>query len=71
MNERLQKLLLDTKSAFKPPALKQKEAYGRLALTMSTASLIGSVTVMFSEPSLTVSVGSRVGALVFWDVLLF
>jgi hypothetical protein len=71
MNERLQKLLLDTKSAFKTPTLKQKEAYGRLAHTMSAASLIGSVTVMFTEPSLTVSVGSRIGALVFWGVLLF
>lgn len=71
MNERLRKLVQETKSAIKTPTLKQKEAYGRFAHTMSAASLIGSVTVMFTEPSLTVSVGSRIGALVFWGVLLF
>ena len=71
MNERLQKLLQETKSAIKTPTLKQKEAYGHLAHTMSAASLIGSVTVMFTEPSLTTDVGARIGALVIWDVLLF
>lgn len=71
MNKRLNQLLLETKSAFRNPTLKQKEAYGRLAHTLSAASLVGAVTVMFTETVATPYVVAKIGALVFWGVLLF
>lgn len=71
MRKRLILLLDETKSAFRTPTLKQKEAYGRLSHTLSAASLIGSVTVMFTETEATAYVVSKVAALVFWGVLLF
>ena len=39
------------RAAFTAPNVKQKEAYGRFAHTLSAASLIGAVTLMFSETS--------------------
>lgn len=71
MGKRLNLLLEETKKAFRTPTLKQKEAYGRLSHTLSAASLIGAVTVMFTETQATAYVVSKVAALVFWGVLLF
>ncbi len=71
MKKRLNLLLQETKSAFRAPTLKQKEAYGRLSHTLSAASLIGAVTVMFTETHATAYVVSKIAALVFWGVLLF
>lgn len=71
MGMRLEKLLQETKSAFRTPTLKQKEAYGRLSHTLSVASLIGGVTVMFTETQATPYVVLKVAALVFWGVVLF
>lgn len=70
MNQRLKKLLSDAKSAVRTPTLKQKEAYGRFLHTLSAASLIGAVTVTFTEPYPTASVCAKVAALVFWSCLL-
>lgn len=68
---RLKKLVHETKCAFRTPTLKQKEAYGRLSHTFCAASLIGAVTVTFTEPQMTLAVVGKVAALVFWGVLLF
>lgn len=71
MGKRFSKLLDETKSAFSTPTPKQKEAYGRLSHTLCAASLAGAVTVMFTETHASPYVVSRIGALVFWGVLLF
>lgn len=71
MGKRLQRLLEETKSAFRTPTLKQKEAYGRLSHTLSAASLIAAVSVMFAETEASLYVVSKVVSLVFWGVLLF
>lgn len=71
MKERLKKLLVETRGAFRMPTVKQKEAYGRLSLTFCAASMIGAVTVIFTEEHATFSVLVKVAALIFWGVLLF
>lgn len=68
---RLKQLLHETKCAFRTPTLKQKEAYGRLSHTFCAASLIGAVTVTFTEANFTMASVGKVGALIFWGVLLF
>lgn len=68
---RLKKLLHETKCAFRTPTLKQKEAYGRLSHTFCAASLIGAVTVTFTESTFSLASISKVAALIFWGVLLF
>lgn len=71
MGKRLQWLLEETKNALRTPTLKQKEAYGRLSHTLSAVSMVGAVTVMFTEANVTIHVVSKIGALVLWGVLLF
>lgn len=71
MKKRFERLLQDIKSAFRTPTLKQKEAYGRLSHTLCAASLIGSVSVMFTETNLSWYVFFKIAALIFWAVLLF
>ena len=71
MKKRLQVLLKETSEAFQSPTLKQKEAYGRLSHTFCAASLIAAVSVMFSATEASLDVVARIGALVFWGVLLF
>jgi len=71
MNDRLKKLLVETRCAFLTPTVKQKEAYGRLSLTFCAASMIGAVTVIFTVEHATVSVLAKVAALIFWGVILF
>ena len=44
---------------------------GRLAHTLSAASLVGAVTVMFTETDATGYMLFEIGALIFWGVLLF
>jgi hypothetical protein len=70
MNPRLQKLVADTKSAFRTPTLKQKEAYGRLCHTFCAASVIGAVSVTFTETHITTAACIKVGGLIFWAALL-
>jgi hypothetical protein len=71
VRQRLQKLLQDAGSAIRTPTLKQKEAYGRFCHTLSAASLIASVSVMFTETKANPDVMLKIGALGFWGVLLF
>lgn len=71
MEKRLQKLFQETKTAFRTPTVKQKDAYGRLSHTLCAASMIGAVTVMFTETVATSYVLFKIGALIFWGVLLF
>ena len=71
MNERPKKLLVETMSAFRTPTLKQKEAYGRLSHTFCAASMIGAVTVIFTETHAALFVLAKIAALIFWGVLLF
>lgn len=68
---RLNKLLDETKCAFRTPTLKQKDAYGRLSHTFCAANLIGAVTVTFTEAQLSAASVGKVAALIFWGVLLF
>lgn len=65
------KLLDETIGAFRTPTLKQKEAYGRLSHTFCAASIIGAITVIFTENDATPMVLAKVAALIFWGVLLF
>lgn len=67
----LHKLLQESKLAFRSPTAKQKEAYGRLAHTLCAASLVGSVSVMFTETTASLYAFFKVAALLFWAVLLF
>lgn len=71
MQKELYGLLQETKSAFRTPTAKQKEAYGRLMHTLSAASFIGAVSVMFSETQASLYVVTKISALVIWGVLLF
>lgn len=71
MKQKLRNLLTETKSAFQTPTAKQKEAYGRLCHTICAASWIGAVTVIFTETQATPFVLAKIGALIFWGVLLF
>lgn len=71
MAKRLIGLLIETRNAFCAPDVKQKEAYGRLSHTLSAASLVGAVSVMFTETEATLYVSGKIAALVFWGVLLF
>ena len=71
MNKRIKTLLVETRSAFRTPTLKQKEAYGRLSHTFSAASWIGAVTVLFTETNATLFVLSKIAALIIWGVVLF
>lgn len=71
MNDRLKRLIVETKGAFRTPTLKQKEAYGRLSHTFCAASMIGAVTVIFTETHATMFVLAKIAALIFWGVLLF
>ncbi len=71
IHPRLEKLLDETKCAFRTPTLKQKEAYGRLSHTFCAASLIGAVTVTFTEANFSLTSVGKVAALIFWGVLLF
>ena len=71
MNSQLKRLLVETEIALRSPTLKQKEAYGRLSHTFCAASLIGAVTVMFTEANATLLVLAKIDALIFWGVLLF
>lgn len=71
MKKQLVMLLGETKSAFRSPTLKQKEAYGRLCHTFCAASLIGAVTVIFTETYVTQFALFKIAALIFWGVLLF
>ena len=71
MNKQLEKLLIETKSAFRTPTLKQKESYGRLSHTFCAASMIGAVTVIFTETQATFFVLAKIAALIFWGMLLF
>ena len=67
----LKKLLDDTRRAFRTPTVKQKEAYGRLSHTFCAASMIGAITVMFTEKDASLPVLAKIAALIFWGVLLF
>lgn len=67
----LRKLLAETGSAVRTPTLKQKEAYGRLSHTFCAASIIGAVTVFFTQPQTNGVLMAKIAALVFWGVLLF
>lgn len=58
-------------SVFKTPTTKQKEAYGRVFHTLSSASIIGAVSVMFTETQATLYVVTKICALFAWGVLLF
>lgn len=71
MTKPLIKLWTEAKSAFRTPTLKQKEAYGRLSHTLCAASLIGAVSVTFTETHASVPVLVKIAALIFWGVLLF
>jgi hypothetical protein len=71
MNQRLHALLNDIKSALTSPTQKQKESYGRMAQTLSTASFIGAVTVVFTEIHATLYVTAKIAALFFWGMVLF
>ena len=71
MSKRLETFIAETRRAFRTPTIKQKEAYGRLSLTFSAASMIGAVTVIFTEEYATLSVFAKVAALIFWGVILF
>jgi hypothetical protein len=64
-------LLADLGGALLSPSAKQKEAYGRFFHTLSAASIIGAITVAFSETHASWYVVSRVAALSSWGVVLF
>ena len=65
MSKQLKTLLAETTIAFRTPTLKQKEAYGRLSLTFCAASMIGAVTVIFTEGYATFFVLAKIAALIF------
>lgn len=67
----LKNLLVETKIAFRTPTVKQKEAYGRLSHTFCAASIIGAITVIFTENVVTLFVLAKVVALILWGILLF
>ena len=67
----LKNLLVETKIAFRTPTVKQKEAYGRLSHTFYAASIIGAITVIFTENVVTLFVLAKVVALILWGILLF
>ena len=67
----LKNLLVETKIAFRTPTVKQKEAYGRLSHTFCAASIIGAITVIFTENVVTLFVLAKVVALILWGMLLF
>lgn len=71
MKKQFKQLLLEIKSALRTPTVKQKEAYGRLSHSLSAATWIGSVTVMFTETEVTVYGMTKILALIFWGMLLF
>ena len=67
----LKRLKEETKGALRAPTKKQKEAYGRLSHTFCAASMIGAITVMFTEKDASLPVLAKIAALIFWGVLLF
>ena len=67
----LKRLIEETKGALRAPTMKQKEAYGRLSHTFCAASMIGAITVMFTEKDASLPVLAKIAALIFWGVLLF
>lgn len=71
MKKRFQPLLSQIQSALRTPSAKQKEAYGRFFHTMSAASFIGSITVIFSGLPVNANYFWKVAALIFFGVVLF
>ena len=67
----LKRLIEETKGALRAPTIKKKEAYGRLSHTFCAASMIGAITVMFTEKDASLPVLAKIAALIFWGVLLF
>ena len=67
----LKRLIEETKGALRAPTIQQKEAYGRLSHTFCAASMIGAITVMFTEKDASLPVLAKIAALIFWGVLLF
>lgn len=59
------------RDAVAEPTAKQKEAYGRLAHTLSAASLIGAVTIPWTSTGWTLDMALRTFALVVSSVVLF
>ena len=51
--------------------MKQKEAYARYAHALSVAGAIGSVSLVFSESSLTAFAVARAGAMLVLALVLF
>ena len=49
--------------AFKAPTLKQKEAHGRFAHTLSAAAVIGAITIVFTEGRVTPEIAWRIAGL--------
>jgi hypothetical protein len=46
---KIARLQTEIAAAFGSPTFRQKEAYARFAHTLAAASLIGAITIMFSE----------------------
>jgi len=63
-------LLAELRAAFVAPTLKQREAYGRFAHTLAAASVIGAVTIMFTEDGAW-STTARVTGLIVAGVTCF
>jgi hypothetical protein len=68
--QRLRKLIHAVDSAVKSPTAKQKEAYGRYFHTLSAASVVAAVSVMFTETQPTPYVIARITTLALWGMLL-
>lgn len=65
-------MLFDTlKQPIYEPTLKQKEAYARFFHTLSAASIIGMVSIIFTESSPTFQVVVRIIGLLLSAVLCF
>ena len=63
-------LLAELRAAFVAPTVKQREAYGRFAHTLATASVIGAITIVSTE-GVTRSSTGRVTVLIVAGVTCF
>ena len=69
--DQFRRWLLALGAGLRSPSVKQKEAYARYCHTLSAAGLIGTVTLVFSEPTLTLFGFLRAVAMLALAVLLF
>jgi hypothetical protein len=67
----MQRLWKALKQATLEPTLKQKEAYARFLHTLSAASIIAAVSIIFTETAATSQVVSRVVGLLVCSVIYF